>query len=117
MNRFTLLKSWFSTTRRKFLGGTLLGAGALLTNGQALGQQLTKKGNVLFDRIPKYPPGLEDAAKFTLMDALYGSILYAGFQNVIYFVRKSTFSIRPEKQDMGITDYLHHPSIPCPLSG
>lgn len=66
--------SWFSLTRRKMLGGLLVGAGWLLTGAKmpALGQQMTAKGNVLLDRIPKYPPGLEDAAKFTLMDALYG---------------------------------------------
>jgi hypothetical protein len=56
------------------LGGMLVGAGWLLTGARmpALGQQMTEKGNVLLSRIPKYPPGLEDAAKFTLMDALYG---------------------------------------------
>ena len=66
--------SWFSMTRRKMLGGMLVGAGWLLTGARmpALGKQITEKGNVLLSRIPQYPPGLEDAAKFTLMDALYG---------------------------------------------
>jgi len=65
--------SWFSMTRRKMLGGILVGAGWVLSGGRmpALGKQITERGNVLLDRIPKYPPGLEDAAKFTLMDALY----------------------------------------------
>lgn len=74
MSNRTKATSLFSMTRRKMLGGVLVGAGWLLTGARmpALGQQMTEKGNVLLDRIPKYPPGLEDAAKFTLMDALYG---------------------------------------------
>jgi hypothetical protein len=66
--------SRLSLTRRRMLGGMLVGAGWLLTGARmpALGQQITEKGNVLLGRIPKYPPGLEDAAKFTLMDAIYG---------------------------------------------
>ena len=66
--------SGFSITRRKMLGSLLLGTGSLLTflRMPALGQQAAHRGNILLDRIPSYPLGLEDAANFTLMDALYG---------------------------------------------
>lgn len=66
--------SWFSTTRRKMLSGAMVGAGALLTGARmsAYGQSLVKYGNVLLGKVPNYPPGFEDAAQFTLMDALYG---------------------------------------------
>ena len=66
--------SGFSITRRKMLGSLLLGTGSLLTFFKlpVLGQQAAKKGNVLLDRVRDYPSGLEDAANFTLMDALYG---------------------------------------------
>jgi hypothetical protein len=74
MKQYKPLASGLSITRRKMLGFLLLGTGSLLTflRMPALGQQATQKGNVLLDRILDYPSGLEDAAKFPLMDALYG---------------------------------------------
>jgi hypothetical protein len=74
MKQYTTLASGFSITRRKMLGFLLLGTGSLLTflRMPALAQQATQKGNVLLDRLQDYPSGLEDAAKFTLMEALYG---------------------------------------------
>jgi len=68
------LASGLSLTRRKMLGFFLLGAGSLLSflKMPALGQQAAQKGNVLLKRIPDFPLGLEDAAQFSLMDALYG---------------------------------------------
>lgn len=74
MNKSSKTTSWFSMTRRKMLGAMLVGAGWVLTGARlpALGKQISARGYVLLDRVAKYPPGLEDAAKFTLMEALYG---------------------------------------------
>ena len=64
----------FSATRRKMLGGLLLGTGWLMTGCgfSRVGDRLSAEGSVLLSGVPRHPPGLDDAAKFTLMDALYG---------------------------------------------
>jgi hypothetical protein len=74
MKPYMTLASGLSITRRKMLGFLLLGTGSMLAflRMPALAQQAAQKGNVLLDRIPDYPSGLGDAAKFTLMEALYG---------------------------------------------
>jgi hypothetical protein len=66
--------SWLSLTRRKILGSLLVGAGALLTNCKlpSLGERAKYKGNVLLNRIPAFPPGLEEAVQFPLIEALQG---------------------------------------------
>lgn len=66
--------SRFSTTRRKMLGGLLLGTGWLMAGCglSRVGERLSAEGSVLLSGVPRYPPGLDDAAQFTLMDALYG---------------------------------------------
>lgn len=74
MRQFKTLAPGLSLTRRRMLGFLLLSAGSVLTflRMPALAQQAARKGTILLDRIPDYPPGLEDAAKFPLMDALSG---------------------------------------------
>ena len=74
MNEHKKSTPWLSMTRRKMLGGLLLSAGWLMTGCgfSKSGRQLTQQGDVMLYRVPQYPPGLEDAATFTLMDALYG---------------------------------------------
>ncbi len=74
MNQYKTIAHGLSMTRRKMLGFLLLGTGSLLTffRMPALARQATQKGNILLDHVAGHPPGLEDAAKFTLMDALYG---------------------------------------------
>lgn len=74
MDKHKKSTSHFSRTRRKILGRMLLATGGLMSSCglTKTGKQIEHRGNVLLDRIPNYPPGLEDAAKFTLMDALYG---------------------------------------------
>lgn len=64
----------FDTTRRKFLGTTLLGAGAMLNSvGFAgAGTSLREKGNLLLDSFPYPSKGLTEAATFPLIDALHG---------------------------------------------
>jgi len=67
-------KSKSTISRRKLLGSIMVGTGSMLTfmHMPVMGQRIKKRGNVYLGNIPNYPPGLEDAAKFTLMDALYG---------------------------------------------
>jgi hypothetical protein len=61
-------------TRRKMLGGLLVGAGALLTGFQmkAFGQRVKERGKILLRGIPSPPPGLEQAVNFPLAEALLG---------------------------------------------
>lgn len=67
-------KSSFSLTRRKLLGGLLVGAGTLLTGLRvsAYGERIKQKGTVLLKGLPKVPAGLERAVGFTLVEAIYG---------------------------------------------
>ena len=66
--------SWFELSRRKLLGGMLLGAGAMLTSCKAssLGHTATAKGNILLGRIPSAPRGLAEAIRFPLIEAIQG---------------------------------------------
>lgn len=74
MRQFKELALGFSLSRRKMLGSLLVGAGSLLTflKMPALAKQAMRKGNILLNRVQSYPPGLEDAAGFTLLEALLG---------------------------------------------
>lgn len=60
--------------RRRWLGGLMLGAGAVLSTcrAEALGRRATYQGNVLLGRLPKLPRGLEEAMRFPLVEALLG---------------------------------------------
>lgn len=66
------LRSWFSMTRRKMLGTALVGAGGLLASVTSLAQKSTRKGNILLEKMPAVPRGLEEAVRFPLIDALHG---------------------------------------------
>lgn len=74
MTRRTAPAPSFRATRRRVLGGLLLSAGGILTQiGLArAGERLEEAGHVRLDHLSRVPSGLEDAARFTLMDALYG---------------------------------------------
>ena len=64
----------FDTSRRKLLGASMIGAGALLNGlgARASAAELNSKGNVMLDRIPNVPPGLIEAANFPLIEAIHG---------------------------------------------
>lgn len=64
----------FSASRRALLGSLLVGTGALLSGFQmkSLAERTKERGKVLLDRMPAYPPGLADAIRFPLVEALYG---------------------------------------------
>ncbi|MCG3156930.1 MAG: hypothetical protein DKINENOH_03555 [bacterium] len=66
--------SWMLTTRRKMLGALLLGAGTMLSGFKmnALGERARHKGKVLLDRLPKIPPGLEEAVRMPFIEVLHG---------------------------------------------
>lgn len=61
-------------TRRKVLGGLLFGAGAVLSGCglKQLGNGATRRGKILLGHVPDYPPGLETAATFPLLEAIQG---------------------------------------------
>jgi hypothetical protein len=62
-----------STTRRRLLGTTFVGAGALLTGlGLARGETLTTRGKIMLDAYPSPPAGLVEAATFPLIEAIHG---------------------------------------------
>ncbi len=65
---------WGSFTRRKWLGGLLVGTGTLLSGlgMKAYGQRTTARGKVWLKGIEKPPRGLEEAMRFPLVEALYG---------------------------------------------
>jgi len=61
-------------SRRKFLGATMLGAGAMLSGCgfKYSGAQTTNKGRILLNQIPNLPLGLSEAAHFPLIEAIHG---------------------------------------------
>ena len=64
----------FEISRRRLLGASMLGAGAML-GGVGLNASATRfkrHGNVLLDRVPNAPKGLRTAAKFPLIEAIHG---------------------------------------------
>ena len=63
----------FDTTRRKAIGATLLGAGAVLHGlGIARAETLVTKGRIMLDGYPTLPRGLVEAATFPLIEAIHG---------------------------------------------
>ncbi len=64
----------FEQSRRKFMGNSLLGAGALLSGCglKIAGSRTTQKGHLLLDQIPNIPQGLIEAVNFPLIEAIHG---------------------------------------------
>ncbi len=64
----------FATSRRKLLGASMIGAGAVLggLGAPSSAAALTSRGNILLNRIPDLPKGLVEAAGFPLIDAIHG---------------------------------------------
>ncbi len=63
----------FDTTRRKAIGATLLGTGAVLSGlGIARGETLSTRGKIMLDSYSTLPRGLVEAASFPLIEAIHG---------------------------------------------
>lgn len=64
----------FETSRRKLIGASMIGAGAVLggMGARASGTRMKTKGNIMLDRVPYLPPGLVEAANFPLIEAIHG---------------------------------------------
>jgi len=64
----------FDTSRRKLLGATMLGAGAVLNSAgfAASATTLKQKGNIMLDKVPQVPKGLIEAVNFPLIEAIHG---------------------------------------------
>lgn len=64
----------FETSRRKLLGASMIGAGALLhtVGARASAATLNSRGNIILNKMPELPQGLVDAANFPLIDAIHG---------------------------------------------
>lgn len=65
---------WLEMTRRKMLGTLLVGMGAVLTGCGvgSVGEKFSTRGRILLDNLPSYPPGLEEAIRFPLLEAITG---------------------------------------------
>ena len=65
---------WLTTTRRRLLGQMLIGSGAVLSRCgfTAAGEAGSRRGRVLLDRTRPVPPGLHEAIRFPLVEALLG---------------------------------------------
>ena len=61
-------------SRRRLLGAMLLGTGTMVSGFgfKTSGQKMKNKGKILLNRMPQIPRGLEEAVKFTLIEALHG---------------------------------------------
>ncbi len=64
----------FETSRRKMLGASMLGAGAVLSGmgARASGASMKTKANIMLDQIPNLPKGLMEAVEFPLIEAIHG---------------------------------------------
>ncbi|PRY22209.1 hypothetical protein CLV78_107133 [Aliiruegeria haliotis] len=64
----------FETSRRKLLGASLIGAGAVLnaTGLPAVANDAKRKGRIMLDKVPAFPKGLVEAAEFPLIEAIHG---------------------------------------------
>ena len=64
----------FETSRRKLLGASMIGAGAILNglSASASAAGLNTKGSIMLNRIPDLPKGPVEAAKFPLIEAIHG---------------------------------------------
>ena len=65
----------FDTTRRKLLGASMLGAGAMLNStgfAASASTRLKQRGSIMLDKVPQLPKGLIEAASFPLIDAIHG---------------------------------------------
>lgn len=64
----------FNTTRRRMMGGALLGAGTVLggLGLAARAQTLTARGRILLDGYTDLPKGLVEAVNFPLIEAIHG---------------------------------------------
>lgn len=64
----------FELSRRKLLGTSMLGAGAVMSGiGMAASaKNLKRKGKILLDGIDQQPKGLYEAINFPLVEAIYG---------------------------------------------
>ncbi len=64
----------FETSRRRLLGASMVGAGALLhgLGARASAESLKSNGNILLDNLPDLPRGLFDAVNMPLIEAIHG---------------------------------------------
>ena len=64
----------FETSRRKLLGTSMIGAGAILggVGASASAAKLNSKGNIMLDKVKEIPKGLVEAANFPLLEAIHG---------------------------------------------
>jgi hypothetical protein len=64
----------FEPSRRKLLGASLIGAGAMLsaTGFARAANETTRKGRIMLDRYAGHPKGLVEAASFPLIEAIHG---------------------------------------------
>jgi hypothetical protein len=73
-NGFGQKSRWALFSRRKMLGGLMIGGGAVLggLGLRAYGADVARRGRILLDGLPQIPPGLEAALQFPLVEALLG---------------------------------------------
>lgn len=64
----------FDISRRKVLGASMIGAGAILSGLGActIASKLNNRGNILLNSAKDLPKGLIEAANFSLLDAIHG---------------------------------------------
>lgn len=64
----------FETSRRKLLGASMIGAGAILNGigASASAARLNREGNIILDTMPDLPEGVRRMAEFPLIEAIHG---------------------------------------------
>ena len=64
----------WETSRRKLIGATMIGAGAVLSGlgDHASAASLKIKGRIMLDNLPNIPKGLLEAVEFPLIEAIHG---------------------------------------------